>query len=208
MLQCIRTGRNPTMRHLQRTHRVQVSWIHERYTNQDFLFNHEGGDRMPPDVFTKMFADKDKWIRARQLINIVMPSELDRIIEDCKQIYAGIQEKPAFAAEANDAPDTRGEPEGDGGFTAPSGGPGAMVVSPRLPARRSFLRGGPSIAFRGVPTGSLGFPGGISRGTVFRKFSINCSGVTKRWVLRRSYLLFAAVVLLLRHCGQLSMTNS
>ena len=108
MLQCIRTGRNATMRHLQRTHRVQVSWIHERYTNQDFLFNHEGGDRMSPDVFTKMFADKDKWIRARQLINIVMPSELDRIIEDCKHIYAGIQEKPAFAAEANDAPDTRG----------------------------------------------------------------------------------------------------
>ena len=161
MLQCIRTGRNPTMRHLQRTHRVQVSWIHERYTNQDFLFNHEGGDRMPPDVFTKMFADKDKWIRARQLINIVMPSELDRIIEDCKQIYAGIQEKTAFAAEANDAPDTRGEPGGDGGFTAPSGGPGgdggftASSGTPALPA------GGPSIAFRGVPTGSLGFPGGF-----------------------------------------------
>ena len=143
MLQCIRTGRNPTMRHLQRTHRVQVSWIHERYTNQDFLFNHEGGDRMPPDVFAKMFADKDKWIRARQLINIVMPSELDRIIEDCKHIYAGIQEKPAFAAEANDAPDTRGEPGGDGGFTASSG-------TPALPAGGAFDR---------VPGGPYGVPG-------------------------------------------------
>ena len=79
---------------------------------------------MPPDVFTKMFADKDKWIRARQLINIVMPSELDRIIEDCKQISAGIQEKTAFTAAligADDAQATRGEPGGDGGFTAPGG---------------------------------------------------------------------------------------
>ena len=26
---------------------------------------------MPPDIFTKMFADEDKWTRARQLINVV-----------------------------------------------------------------------------------------------------------------------------------------
>ena len=97
MLQCIRTGRNPTMRHLQRTHRVQVSWVHEQYKSEHFLFNHEGGDRMPPDIFTKMFSDKAKWIEARHLINIVLPHELSKIIEDCKKIYKGILEKPAFA---------------------------------------------------------------------------------------------------------------
>ena len=72
MLQCVKTGRNPTMRHLPRTHCVQVGWIHERYRSGQFIFAHESGERMPPDVFTKMFADKDKWITARQLINICL----------------------------------------------------------------------------------------------------------------------------------------
>ena len=36
MLQCIRTGRNPTMRHLSRTHRVSMSSIHEQYVAKRF----------------------------------------------------------------------------------------------------------------------------------------------------------------------------
>ena len=30
MIQVIKTGRNPTMRHLHRVHRVSVAWLHER----------------------------------------------------------------------------------------------------------------------------------------------------------------------------------
>ena len=30
MIQVIKTGRNPTMRHLHRVHRVGVGWLHER----------------------------------------------------------------------------------------------------------------------------------------------------------------------------------
>ena len=40
MLQVVKTGKNPTMRHLQRTHRVQVGWIHERYMSGHFIFAH------------------------------------------------------------------------------------------------------------------------------------------------------------------------
>ena len=46
MLQCVKTGRNPTMRHLPRTHRVQVGWIHERYQSGQFTFAHESGERL------------------------------------------------------------------------------------------------------------------------------------------------------------------
>ena len=98
MLQCVKTGRNPTMRHLARTHRVSVGWIHEQYQSGHFIFAHESGERMPPDIFTKMFSDKEKWKQARMLINLVLPHELNKIVEDNKQIYEDIQEKPALAA--------------------------------------------------------------------------------------------------------------
>ena len=72
------------MRHLQRTHRVQVGWIHERYKSGQFIFAHESGERMPPDIFTKMFSDKEKWTTARQLINVVLPKEFKKLMEDKK----------------------------------------------------------------------------------------------------------------------------
>ena len=31
LIETIRTGRNPTMRHFERTHRVPVAWLHELY---------------------------------------------------------------------------------------------------------------------------------------------------------------------------------
>ena len=34
-IRVMRTGRNPTMRHLPRTHRVAVAWLHEQYCNED-----------------------------------------------------------------------------------------------------------------------------------------------------------------------------
>ena len=73
MLQCIRSGRNPTMRHLSRTRQVPIGWIHERCLNNDFEFVREAGTKMPPDIFTKMFSDKAKWTAARHLINVAFP---------------------------------------------------------------------------------------------------------------------------------------
>merc|ERR1712115_329255 len=98
MLQCCKTGRNPTMRHLLRSHRVSVAWIHEQYKSPNFAFAHESGEAMPPDVFTKMFADKDKWRKARQLISIILPEEFPVVTKLNKEITEGILEKPALAA--------------------------------------------------------------------------------------------------------------
>ena len=82
MLQCIKSGRNPTMRHLLRTHRMSVGFCHELYSDGAIVFAHEAGTNMPPDIFTKMFSDVSKWTRARQLINVVLPSELEAIYKE------------------------------------------------------------------------------------------------------------------------------
>ena len=84
-------------------------------------FAHESGERMPPDIFTKMFADKDKWITARQLINIVLPTELKKVISDAKAIYEGIQQKPALGASAL--------PSAGGGISTPTA-PGRHMMAP------------------------------------------------------------------------------
>ena len=36
MIRVVETGRNPTMRHLGRTHYIQVSWLNERFQAKDF----------------------------------------------------------------------------------------------------------------------------------------------------------------------------
>ena len=98
MLQCIRTCKNSSMRHLLRTHRISVAFLHERYRNGDFLFAHENGVNMPADIFTKAFTDKAKWKRARQLINVVLPSEIQEVLQEHKAIFEGIMEKEALPA--------------------------------------------------------------------------------------------------------------
>ena len=52
---------------------------------------------MPPDIFTKMFADREKWKTARHLINVVLPEELEVILQLNKDIFQGILEKLALA---------------------------------------------------------------------------------------------------------------
>ena len=61
-----------------------------------FKIAHEGGDKMPPDIFTKMFSDKTKWKRARHLINMIAPSELKEIVSVHDEIHGGILENRPF----------------------------------------------------------------------------------------------------------------
>ena len=57
MIQVCRTGRNPTMRHLGRTHRVDVHWLHERFTEPHYILYKEDIKGMRADMFTKGFID-------------------------------------------------------------------------------------------------------------------------------------------------------
>ena len=70
MLCVMKTGRNPTMRHLSRTHRVSVAWLHEQYHRERFNFKYVPSDCMAADIFTKSIIASHRWKHARRLINV------------------------------------------------------------------------------------------------------------------------------------------
>jgi len=72
MLQVIKTGRNPTMRYLSRTHRVSISWLNEVYKAGNFKYKKT--DEMAADIFTKAFANPVKRLAALKLISIDVTS--------------------------------------------------------------------------------------------------------------------------------------
>ena len=61
MIGVVRSGRNPTMRHLERSHGVCISWMHEMFTRDYTYFAYEVTDRMAADIYTKAFTDGRKW---------------------------------------------------------------------------------------------------------------------------------------------------
>ena len=62
-----KSGRNPTMRHLNRTHEVDVAALHEAFTHQDFDHFYEKSESMRADLMTKGFTENDRWIHAISL---------------------------------------------------------------------------------------------------------------------------------------------
>jgi hypothetical protein len=71
MLCVMKSGRNPTMRHLSRSHRVSVAWLHEQYKRENFEFAYVETDSMAADMFTKSMPNPAKWIHARKSICVL-----------------------------------------------------------------------------------------------------------------------------------------
>ena len=65
MILIVLSGRNPTMRHLGRVHRVSVQWLHERLgrhpPKDTTLLFHEDTLNMSADIYTKSFSAPDVW---------------------------------------------------------------------------------------------------------------------------------------------------
>ena len=55
--QTIKTGKNPAMRHLTRTHGVHVSWLHDLWKRNIFGVTNTRTEAQCADVFTKTFGD-------------------------------------------------------------------------------------------------------------------------------------------------------
>ena len=81
IIQCVKTGKNPTMRYLHRTHRVSVGWLHERFQGEQLDLVYEVTTRMCADIYTKTFDNADKWKHACWLIGLVNPKDLVGMIE-------------------------------------------------------------------------------------------------------------------------------
>ena len=69
----IRSGRNPTMRHMSRTQGVNVSWLHDLYKKKTFGVVYTRTEAQCADIFTKTFRELPKWQQAVRLIAIGRP---------------------------------------------------------------------------------------------------------------------------------------
>ena len=79
-LQIVRTGRNPTLRHVGRTHRVSIAWLAEALSHADMHVLYETSDKMAADIFTKPFTDPRKWQHACRLIGLCVVADLQDAI--------------------------------------------------------------------------------------------------------------------------------
>ena len=71
-----RSGKNPTMKTLERGHGVSVGWINERIVSGNYNLIHTRTKHMSADIYTKAFANPETWHRLRKLISIYSPEEL------------------------------------------------------------------------------------------------------------------------------------
>ena len=61
------------MRHMGRTHRVDLAFLHECLENGHFSIEYCDTKRMAADVFTKAFTNSQKWEHATSLIGLSRP---------------------------------------------------------------------------------------------------------------------------------------
>ena len=76
MIGVVRSGRNPTMRHMERTHGISIASLHEHFKRDHFVLIYEITAKMAADIHTKGFKNPLAWKRACMLINLLEPDDL------------------------------------------------------------------------------------------------------------------------------------
>ena len=61
------------MRHMSRTHGVNVMWLHDLYHKGIFGMTYTRTEAQCADIFTKTFSTKVKWLEAIDLVGIRAP---------------------------------------------------------------------------------------------------------------------------------------
>ena len=74
------SGKNPTMKTLERGHGVSIGWLHEWVATGDYNLVHTRSTNMTADIFTKPFIDPVTWTRLRRLVNVYTPDEMKSLV--------------------------------------------------------------------------------------------------------------------------------
>ncbi len=69
-IQIVASGMSPAMRHLGRTHRVNLAWVHEVIQQDDITLQYIETQHQAAELFTKGFGDKLKFQHAVQTIGM------------------------------------------------------------------------------------------------------------------------------------------
>lgn len=96
MIQVVKSGRNPTMRHVGRTHRVSVAELHQMFQRPEYELVKESSSRMAADMYTKAFTDHVRWQIVCELIKPVDPVKL----KDSKYVQELLDYVPPEARES------------------------------------------------------------------------------------------------------------
>ena len=79
MLTVAATGKNPTMKTLERNHGVSVAWIHKQVQDGVYNFVHTRTEHMTADLFIKPFSNAETWRRLKQLVNVYSPAQREQL---------------------------------------------------------------------------------------------------------------------------------
>jgi len=77
MIKICKSGRNPTMRHLLRSHGVAVAWLKEQFDSGNYDLRYVPFAHQAADIYTKGFDNAEKWNSVRRLIGLYAPDEVD-----------------------------------------------------------------------------------------------------------------------------------
>jgi hypothetical protein len=72
----IRTGKNPNIRYMSRTHKINIAWVHECQESGLFIIERCPSSEMEADILTKPITKPDYWNAARLNLSIALPSEV------------------------------------------------------------------------------------------------------------------------------------
>ena len=98
MIAVIRSGKNPTMRHIERSHGISIVWMHEMFLLSYIILIYEITSKMAADIHTKAFRDPMAWKRACMLINVldekdISGDEVWDIMQPTHDIQSGQRQK-------------------------------------------------------------------------------------------------------------------
>ena len=75
-MRILQTGRNPTLRHLGRTHRVDLAWLSDVFRfNDQVEIRYCVTSEMCEDMFTKSFTNPQRWEHACGLVCMLPPNK-------------------------------------------------------------------------------------------------------------------------------------
>ena len=142
MIRVCKSGRNPTMRHLGRTHRVSVSWLYERFQDRWADLRYIFSAKQAADIFTKAFVNPEKWDQVRQLVNVVHPARFwhkqESYSEPLTRPIGSPKADPAKAKDKDQTPDL--EPTTLEGGASPVQGGGLTAVIHDASSQNKFSR--------------------------------------------------------------------